>query len=70
METILSGIIAAGAAIIVACINNSSTRKLLEYKLSELQREVEKHNCVVERVYALEKDMAIIKETYHGDEVR
>lgn len=70
METILSGVVAAAAAIIVAIINNSSTRKLLEYKLTELQREVEKHNSVVERVYELEKEVAIIKGTHKGDDVK
>lgn len=62
METILSGIIAASAAILVAIINNLSTRKLIEYKISELQKTVEKHNSVVERVYNLEKEVAVIKE--------
>lgn len=70
METILSGLIAAAAAILVACINNSSTRKLLEYKLTELQREVEKHNSVVERVYKLEKEVEVIKATHSVDDVR
>ena len=66
METILSGIIAASAAILVAVINNLSTRKLIEYKISELQRTVEKHNSVVERVYNLEKEVAVIKEEIKG----
>jgi len=70
METILSGLIAAAAAIIVACINNNATRKLLEYKLTELQREVEKHNSVVERVYALEKEVDIIKATHSADDAK
>lgn len=70
METILSGLIAAAAAIIVACINNNATRKLLEYKLTELQREVEKHNSVVERVYNLEKEIDIIKATHSADDAK
>lgn len=61
-ESIICGLIAALAAIIVAIIQNNSTKKLIEYQITELRREVEKHNNVVERVYELEKEVAVIKE--------
>ena len=32
------------------------------YRIEQLEKKVEKHNQVVERVYNLEKDEAVIKE--------
>lgn len=71
--TIISAMIAAGASLLVCLINNSYARKqseqkhdetitLIDYKLSQLTKQVEKHNQVVERVYQLEKDDEIHKE--------
>lgn len=70
METFWSALIAAGGAIIVCLINNgiqnNATRKLLEYRLKELEQKMEQynesHNTITERVFTLEKDVAIIKE--------
>ena len=36
--------------------------KLVIYRLEQLEKKVEKHNNVVERVYILEKDKAVIEE--------
>lgn len=36
--------------------------KLTNYRLEQLEKKVEKHNNVVERVYILEKDKAVIEE--------
>ena len=38
------------------------TRALMEYKLEELTKRVDKHNNVVERTYFLEKEMEVQKE--------
>lgn len=50
------------AAIVVAAISNNSTRKLIEYKLNELTKRVDKHNCVIDRTYKLEQDTALQEE--------
>ena len=39
-----------------------TANKLTAYRLEQLEKKVEKHNNVVERVYILEKDEAVIKE--------
>lgn len=41
---------------------NQQTVALIEYKIEELRKNVEKHNNVIERTYALEKDMTLVKE--------
>lgn len=63
METIISACISAGVTLIVCMINNhgqqEKTRALMEYKLGELTKRVEKHNSVVERTYILEEKMKV-----------
>ena len=66
METIISSCISAAVTLIVCLISNQSqsekTRALMEYKLEELTKRVDKHNNVVERTYILEKKMDIQEE--------
>lgn len=66
METIISAAVSAAATLVVCLINNAQqakqTRNLLDYKLEELTRRVDKHNNVVERTYALEKRAEVQEE--------
>ena len=39
-----------------------TANKLTNYRVEQLEKKVEKHNNVVERVYVLEKDKAVIQE--------
>ena len=61
-ESIVCGLVAATASIVVALISNNSTKKLIEYQLQELKAEVEKHNNVITRTYELEKKAEIHAE--------
>lgn len=66
MSGIISALISAAGAVIVCVVNShyqaNATRKLIEYKIEELTKRVEKHNNVIERVYALEQHEAVIDE--------
>lgn len=73
METIISACISAGVTLLVCMINNygqqkradeqqEKTRILLEYKLEELTKRVDKHNNVVERTYNIEQEMMVQRE--------
>lgn len=66
METIISACISAGVTLVVCLISNrgqqEKTRALLEYKLEELTKRVDKHNNVIERTYKLEKAMELHEE--------
>lgn len=66
METIISACISSAVTLVVCMINNhgqqEKTRALMEYKLDELTKRVDKHNNLVERTYHLEEDMSVIKE--------
>lgn len=61
-EAIICGLIAGIVSITVALIQNGSTRRLIEYQISELKKEVEKHNDVIKRTYELEKKADVLTE--------
>lgn len=66
METIISGVISAIAAIVVCVINQTTqarkTEALISCKLDELTKRVDKHNNVIERTYKLEELTAVQEE--------
>lgn len=68
-EAIITGFV----AIVVCMINNffqqrsvkeqnSKTIALIEYKLDEVTKRVDKHNNVIERTYRLEESQAVMQE--------
>lgn len=66
METIIAACISAGVTLVICLINNhgqqEKTRALIEYRLDELTKRVDKHNNTVERTYNLEEKMSIQEE--------
>lgn len=69
----IDAIITGGVAILVCMINNffqlrqvkeqnSKTIALIEYKLDEVTKRVDKHNNVIERTYRLEESQAVMQE--------
>ena len=42
-------------------VSNSRSRAVMEVKIDELRRQVEKHNSLIERTYRLEQDVAVLR---------
>lgn len=63
MEAIIAAAISGAVTLIVCMVNNhyqnTSTRNLIDYRLTKLEEKVDKHNNVVERTYKLEERMAL-----------
>ncbi len=59
---LISGFSSAAAAIAVTVIQNRKTVVLLEYRLKELEKKVDKHNNLVERTYDLEARADVSEE--------
>ena len=68
-EAMITGV----EAIIICMINNDfqqyrireqhdETTSMITYKIDELTKRVDKHNSIIERTYALEKQMATMDE--------
>lgn len=50
-----------------AYLAGRKTTALVVYRLSELEKKVDKHNKVVERMYEVEKNLALVKD--HQQEI-
>ncbi len=70
MESILVALIGGAVTLIGVVVSNSRSRAVLETKVDELSRRVEKHNCLVERTYRLERDMALVRRDVESLEER
>lgn len=66
METIIATAISCLGTLLVCLVNNhyqqQQTRTLIEYKIDELTKRVNKHNNLVERMYALEEKQMVTDE--------
>lgn len=64
--TIVSSLISASVAIVVCVITSYAqsrrTIALIEYKIEELTKKVEKHNNLIERTYKLEEESRVHEE--------
>lgn len=61
-STILVAVFSFAGTLIGTLGGILTANKLTNYRIEQLEKKVEKHNKVVERVYILEKDEAVIKE--------
>ena len=61
-ETIIVALITGGLALLGTYLSNRKSAALIAYRLSELEKKVEKHNNVIERTYKLEEESAVHTE--------
>ncbi len=69
IATIVAALLGGGVSLIVCVLNSkaqhSKTIALFDYKLTQLEKKVDKHNQVIDRVYKLEQNEAV-----HDKEIR
>lgn len=70
MESILVALIGGAVTLAGVVASNSRSRAVLEQKVDELSRRVEKHNCLVERTYRLERDVVLVRRDVESLEER
>lgn len=73
--TVLLGGIISGVFSLIVCIvtqyaQNKATRDLLEYRLTQLEKKVDKHNNLVERMYKCEEAIMVLQAQQKGDDGR
>ena len=61
MESVLMALIGGAVTPVSVMASNSRSRAVMEQKLDELTRRVDKHNYLIERTYLLERDVALLK---------
>ena len=59
---LIAGAASIGGAGIGAYFSNRKSSALITYRLEQLEKKVDKHNNVIERTYALEKQAAVQEE--------
>ena len=61
-EVVIVAILSLLGTLIGSLTGILTANKLTNYRIEQLEKKVEKHNNVIERVYKLEKDEAVIQE--------
>lgn len=54
-ESIIVAVITGGLSLLGVYIANRKSAALMEYRLEQLEKKVDKHNNLVERMYAVEE---------------
>ena len=62
VTAIISGLCVAIPSVIATMSSNNKSNALMNYRIDELTKEVEKHNSVVERMAVVEKSL---KSAHH-----
>lgn len=67
-ETIIVAVLSLTGTAIGSIVSVITANRLTNYKIEELQKEVEKHNKVIERTFALERRCDVIETKLDGIE--
>lgn len=60
MNTALATVIVGGLSLLGTVIGSYSGTKLMAYRIEQLEKQVEKHNHLIERMYKVEETTAIL----------
>lgn len=63
-EAIIIALIGIVPSVLVAIISIVSNNAIIKVKIEELEKQVNKHNQVIERTYTLERDLATYWSKY------
>ena len=61
-ESIIVALITGCLSLLGVYFANRKNQALIEYRIDELTKQVEKHNQIVERTYSLEERMALAED--------
>lgn len=61
MESVIAALMTGVLTLLSVLVSNSRNRAVMEAKIDALTKQVEKHNCLVERTYALEQNVTVVK---------
>lgn len=61
MESVAAALVTGLLTLLGVIVSNSRSRTVMEVKIDALTKQVEKHNRMVERTYALDQDVAVVK---------
>ena len=62
ITALISGLCVAIPSIVATVFTNSKHQELIEYKIDQLEKKVDKHNSVIERTYDLERTVQTLED--------
>ena len=62
MEAIIVALISLAGVIISGVISALITNNLVKYRVEQLEKKVDKHNNLIDRMYKAESDIKVINE--------
>ena len=62
IEAIITGVVAIAVCMLNNYFQNRKSTALIEYKIDELSKRVDKHNSIIDRTYKLEESVSVIEE--------
>lgn len=65
-DAIIVGILSLFGSLIAVWATNRKASALIAYRLEQLEKKVDKHNNLVERMYAVEEKTAVLEERING----
>ena len=65
-ENIITALIGIVPTIIVAIFSIVNNNQVIKVRIDELEKKVEKHNQIVERMYKAESDIKVLQEESKG----
>lgn len=57
-DTIIVGLL----SLLGTCLGSLTGINLIKYRITQLEKKVDKHNSIIERTFKLEEDMVYLKE--------
>ena len=60
--SLISSLSVAIPSILATILTNSSNKKLLNYRIDELEKHVIKHNNLIDRMYKIENRVTLIED--------
>lgn len=60
-DTVVTALIGGLVTLAGVLVSNSRSQAVIASKVDELSRRVDKHNSLIDRTFALERDMGIVK---------
>ena len=61
-DAVIVAILSFAGTLLGAYIANRKSAAIMEYRLQQLEKKVDKHNTVIERTYELEKKAVVLDE--------
>ena len=62
VTSLISGLCVAVPSIVATVVTNSKHQGLIDYKIDQLDKKVDKHNIVIERTYELEQTVKNLED--------